>query len=66
MMDDMEFDDAMENMLANPAKFAVDCCCGTLEESPGLGFEFGQRGVRVMEIGDGHDPVVDPYIWLEI
>lgn len=41
MMDDVEFDDTMEDMLANPAKFTVDCCGGTLDECPGLGFEFG-------------------------
>lgn len=66
MMDDVELDNAMENMFPDEAELTIDRGRGTLQEGPGLGFVFGQLRVRVMEVGDGDDPVIDPHIRLQI
>ena len=66
MMDDVKLDDAVEDMFPDEAELAIDGGCGALQEGPGLGVVFGQLGVRVMEVCDGDDPVVDPHIWLQI
>lgn len=63
-MDDVVFDDVVEDMLADEPKLAIDCGSGSLEEGPGLGFEFGEIGMRVVEIGNGYDPVIYPHVWL--
>ena len=64
MVDYMEFDDVVKHVLADKTKLTIDGGCGPLEEGPGFGFEFGQTRMRVVEIRNGNDPVIDPHIWL--
>ena len=64
MMNDVELDNVVEHVLADEAELAVDSGGGPFEERPGFGFKFWKIGMRVVKIGDGHDPVIDPHVWL--
>ena len=60
MMNDMEFGNVMHEMLATKTKLAVNGRGGAFQECPSLRLVFGNVGVRMMEVGDGYDPVVYP------
>lgn len=53
VVQDVGFDDAMEDVAADEAKFAVDGGGGAAGESPGLGGVVWEGGVGVLEVGDG-------------
>lgn len=44
MMNDMELDDVVEHVLADEAKFTVDCGCGPLRNVQASGSNFGRFG----------------------
>lgn len=54
MVNDVELDDAVEEVLANPAKLAVDSGQSALHESPVLGVVVGDLNVGVVEVGDSN------------
>ena len=60
MVNDMEFGNVMHQMLATKTKFSVNGRRGAFQECPGLGLVLWDIGVRMMEVGDGYDPVVNP------
>lgn len=62
MVDDMEFGNVMHQVLATKTEFAVNCRGGAFQECPSLRFVFGNVGERMMEVGDGYDSVVYPYV----
>lgn len=47
------FDDAMEELAADEAEFAVDGGCGAARVGPAGGGVVGERGVGVLQEGDG-------------
>ena len=66
MVDDVEFDDVVEHVLADEAKLSVNSSRSTFKEGPRFGLEFGKVGMCMVKISDGDDPVIDPHIGLEI
>ena len=62
MVNDMELGDVVHEMLATKPKFAIDRCRGAFQERPSLRLVLRDIGVRVMEVGDRYDPVVDPHV----
>ena len=58
----MVLGNVVHQMLSTETKFAIDGCSGALQESPGLRLVLGDVGVGVVEVGNGHDPVVNPHI----
>ena len=52
VMEDVSFDDAVEQLSADESKFAIDCRCCTAREVPGLGVVMRQRRIGVLEVGD--------------
>lgn len=52
VMQDVGFDDAVEDAATDEAEFTVDCGGGTPGEVPGFGFVMGKAWVGVLEIGD--------------
>jgi len=59
---DVGLDDTVEKVTANEAKLAVDGGSGSASEGPGVGVVVRERGVGVLEEGDGDEPVVDPEV----
>lgn len=49
----MLLNDAVEKVLANEAKLAVNSSESTLDVGPALGGVVGKLGVVVVEVGDG-------------
>lgn len=52
VVQDVCFDDAVEEVWANGPEVAVNGRCGTASEGPGLGGVMRERGVSVLEEGD--------------
>lgn len=61
-MDDVVLGDVVHEVLAAEAEFAIHGRRGAFQERPGLGLVFGYVRVRVVEVGDGYDPVVHPHV----
>ena len=53
MVQDVRLDYAVEELAADEAELAVDGGCGAAGEGPGAGVVVGERGVGVLEVGDG-------------
>lgn len=53
VVEDVGLDDAVEDLAADEAEFAVDGGGGAAGEVPGLAAVVGERGVGVLEVGDG-------------
>ena len=51
MMQHVRFDNVVEQVLANESKFSVNRSRDTPNIVPCFGLIFGQRGVRMLEIG---------------
>lgn len=66
MMDDMILNNVVQHVLANPSEFAVHCGHGALQEGSRLGFILRYFRVGVMKISNGHPPVIDPHVWLQV
>jgi len=62
VVEDVGLDDAVEEVATDEAKLAVDGGSGSTSEGPGVGIVVGERGVGVLEEGDGNEPVVDPEV----
>lgn len=58
----MVINDVVEQNTANPAKVTVNRGKSTLDERPGLSIVVVHLGVVVVEVGDGHKPVVNPEV----
>lgn len=54
MVKDVGFDDAVEELAADEAKFAVDGCSGAAGEVPGFAGVMWEGGVGVLKVGDGN------------
>lgn len=63
VVNDVVFDDAVEDVAANESEFAVDGRKSTLLESPCTLVIVRSVGVSVVKICDHHDPVVHPEVW---
>lgn len=61
-MNDMELGDIVHEMLPAESKLSINRCCSTFQERPSFGLILGHIGMRVVEVGNGHDPVVDPHV----
>ena len=66
MMNDVEFDDVVKHMLADEAKFSIHGGSSAFQEGPSFGLEFRKVGMRVVQVGDGDNPMVDPHIRLKV
>lgn len=66
VMEDMGLDDAVQEVAADEAELAVNSRGGTTDKVPLLGGVVGERGVGVLEVGDGDEPVVDPEVGEEV
>jgi hypothetical protein len=53
VVEDVGLDDAVEELAADEAEFAVDGCSGTAGVCPGFGCVMGEGRVGVLEEGDG-------------
>lgn len=62
----MVIDNVVEKDAADPAEVTVNRSEGTLDEGPSLSFIVVNLGVVVVEVGDGHKPVVDPEVRHEV
>ena len=62
MVDDMEFGNVLHQVLAIKIEFAVDGCGGAFQEFLSLRLVSGNVGVRMVEVDDGYDPVLYPYV----
>lgn len=62
VVEDVGFDDSVEEVTADEAEFAVDGCGGSTGEGPGVAFVVGEGGVGVLEECDGYEPVVHPEV----
>jgi len=51
-MQHVRLDDAVEELAADEAEFAVDGRRGAAGEVPGVGVVVGEGGVGVLEVGD--------------
>lgn len=58
VVQDVGFDDAVEEVAADEAEFAVDGCGGAAGEVPGLAVVVGEGGVGVLEVGDGDCEII--------
>lgn len=54
VVDDVEADDAVEEVLVDPAKVAVDGGKGTLDVGPVVGVVVVDVGVSVVQVGNGN------------
>lgn len=52
VVEDVGFDDAVEEMAADKAEFAVNGCGGATDVVPALSVVVGERWVGVLEVGD--------------
>lgn len=66
VVEDVGLDDAVEEVAADEAELAVNSRGGTTDEVPLLSGVVGERGVGVLEVGDGNEPVVDPEVGEEV
>ena len=63
-MNNMEISNIMHKMLPRKSKIPpINRGSRTFQERPGLGFIFRDIWVPVVEVGDGHDPVIHPQVW---
>lgn len=62
MVNDVEVGNVMHQMLTTETEPAIDCCRGAFKERPRLWLVFRDVWVRMMEVGYGYDPVVDPHV----
>lgn len=53
VVQDVGFDDAVEDVAADEAEVAVDGCCGAAGEVPDFGGVVWEGGVGVLEVGYG-------------
>lgn len=63
VVEHVRLDDAVEELAANEAEFAVDGCGRAARVGPGCGGVVREGRVGVLEEGDHYEPVVDPQIW---
>ena len=50
----MSLDDAVEELAADEAEFAINCCRGATCEVPGLAGVVRERRIGVLKVGDGN------------
>ena len=62
VVENVSFDDTVEQMAPDETKFAVDRCCGTASEAPHVTGVVRESGIGMLEEGDSHKPVVDPKV----
>jgi hypothetical protein len=53
VVQDVGFDDTVEQSAADEAKFTIDGSGGSTSVGPGIGVIVGKRGVGVLEVGNG-------------
>lgn len=58
VVENVGFDDVVEKVLADPAKLTVDGGASPSGKVPLVGFVVGHLGVRVLQVGNEHQPVV--------
>ena len=54
VVEDVGFDNSVEDVTANESKVAVNGGSGTTSKVPGFGLVVGEGGVGVLEVSDGH------------
>ena len=54
VVQDVGFDNSVEDVTANESKVAVNGGSGTTSKVPGFGLVVGEGGVGVLEVSDGH------------
>lgn len=53
MVNNVVFNDAMEEMASNETEVSIHCCKGALDEGPMLCVKVRHIGMGMMQIGDG-------------
>lgn len=66
MVDNVVIDNVVEKYTADPAEVTVNRGEGSLDKGPSLSFVVVNLGVVVVEVGDGHKPVVNPEVRHEV
>ena len=66
MVNNVEFDDVVEKMLADPGEFTVYRGRGALQQSPRAVSVLGKRRMGVVEVCDGQDPLIEPQPGLKV
>ena len=66
VVENVGLDDAVKEIAADETELAVDSGSGSASEGPGVGVVVRKRGVGVLEVGDGNEPVVDPEVRKEV
>ena len=66
VVEDVGLDDAVEEVGADGPEVAVDGRGGAAGERPRLRAVVREGRVRVLQVGDGHEPVVDPEVGRDV
>lgn len=59
----MCLNDTVQELSTDKTEFSIDRCGGSSSVRPALRGVVGERRIGVLQISDGHQPVVDPQIW---
>lgn len=59
VVENVSFDDAVEESAANETEFAIDGCGSSTDIGPAAGGVVGKGGVRMLEIGDCNWELLD-------
>lgn len=66
MMNNMGIGNILHKLLPRKSNIPINPGSRTFQERPGLGFIFRDIWVRVVEVGDGHDPVAHLQVWYRV
>jgi len=54
VMEDMGFDDSVEECTTDETEFAIDCCSSAASEGPGMRIVVRKSRVSVLKVRDGN------------
>jgi hypothetical protein len=54
VMEDMGFDDSVEERTTNETEFAIDCCSSAASEGPGMRIIVRKSRVSMLKVRDGN------------
>ena len=58
VMEDVGFNDPVEEMTANETELAIDCCCRSSGKVPSRRLVVRERWIGVLEKGNGHFHII--------